>query len=144
MDKTYTINELSTITGLTTRTLRNYIKDELLKGDKSTGQWLFSEENIHSFVSHPSVHPSIQAKNRAIVYDFLGNERKKNNEICTIMDFYISQDEANEIVQNICTHISTSNIENIRFSYECHDQYTRIILSGYAENILYITNMIYQ
>ena len=77
MDKTYTINELSTITGLTTRTLRNYIKDELLKGDKSTGQWFFSEENIHSFVSHPSVHPSIQAKNRAIAYDFLGNERKK-------------------------------------------------------------------
>ena len=142
MNKTYTINELSIMTGLTTRTLRNYVKDGLLKGGKSTGQWLFTEEDISSFVSHPSVHPSIQAKNRAIIYDFLGNDRKKTNEICTIMDFYISQDEASEIVQNICTTISTSNLENIRFSYECHDQHTRIILCGYSDTIVHLTNMI--
>lgn len=34
MDKFYSINELATITGLTTRTLRNYIKMDILNGTK--------------------------------------------------------------------------------------------------------------
>ncbi len=46
MDKYYTLNELATITGLTTRTLRNHLKSNILNGEKIDGIWQFTEEEL--------------------------------------------------------------------------------------------------
>lgn len=135
MKQQYSINELSLITGLTTRTLRNYIKDGLLEGDKPDGNWTFTDEQISSFVSHPSVFPSIQAKNRAIVYDFLGNEKKKKNEICSIIDYQISKHQANHLCAVLCEEINKTKYNNIRFSFEHKNNNARIIVSGPDEFI---------
>ena len=86
MDKYYTLNQVAMMTGLTTRTLRNYIKMDILKGEKIDGIWNFSEEEFAEFIQNPYVKPSIQAKNKAIVFDFLAQNEKRTNEICTIID----------------------------------------------------------
>ncbi len=44
--KTYTVNEVSELTGFTTRTIRNYIKSGKLSGKKLANQWRFTEEDI--------------------------------------------------------------------------------------------------
>ena len=44
----YNLNEIAMITGLTTRTLRNYLKADLLKGAKISGSWSFTEEELDS------------------------------------------------------------------------------------------------
>ena len=56
----YTIEQLSCITGLTTRTLRNYLKSNILQGSKDSGMWHFTEEQVSEFIHHPMVYPSIQ------------------------------------------------------------------------------------
>ena len=66
----YTINEVAMMTGLTTRTLRNYIKQDILKGEKTDGIWIFTAEEISDFISDPNVKPSIQAKKKSVIFDF--------------------------------------------------------------------------
>lgn len=39
----YTLKQLALITGLTERTLRNYLRSELLTGEKRDGKWYFSD-----------------------------------------------------------------------------------------------------
>ena len=58
----YTIDELPLMSGFTTRTLRNYIKADILHGNKEGGIWQFSEENVNDFLNHPSVGPGIESK----------------------------------------------------------------------------------
>ena len=81
----YTIEQLSCITGLTTRTLRNYLKSNILQGSKDSGMWHFTEEQVSDFIYHPAVYPSIQAKHHAIVYDFLAGQDNGENEICVLL-----------------------------------------------------------
>ena len=137
--KTYSINELSLITGLTTRTLRNYLKDGLLEGEKPDGNWVFTDEQISSFVSHPSVAPSIQAKNKAIVYDFLGNIKKEKHEGCIILDYHLPELHAHHLCAVLCNEINHSEFKNIRFSFEHKNTNARFILSGpdaFIQNIM--------
>lgn len=136
MEQTYTIHDLSLMSGLTTRTLRNYLNSGILQGDKSEGIWKFTELQISDFISHPSVSSSIQAKNKAIVFDFLANQKKKSNEICVILDFALSQNESHQLYEQIAQAINTSKTTNLRFSYEHHDKNTRIILSAPKEFVL--------
>ena len=47
----YLINQLSLITGLTDRTLRNYISAGILEGEKVNGTWHFTIEQIEAFIT---------------------------------------------------------------------------------------------
>ena len=51
MNEYYTINDIATMTGLTTRTVRNYIKLGLLDGEKMDGIWQFSIEAVSAFMA---------------------------------------------------------------------------------------------
>ena len=56
----------------------------VLKGEKLDGVWKFTEEEFAEFIQSPYVKPSLQAKNKAIVFDFLAQNEKRINEICTV------------------------------------------------------------
>jgi hypothetical protein len=92
--KYYTINQVAMMTGLTTRTLRNYINSSVLTGEKIDGVWQFSEEDLSAMISNPMVKPSIQAKNKGVVFDFLAEEKKQVNEICMILDLHVGKEES--------------------------------------------------
>lgn len=141
--ESYTINELAMMTGLTTRTLRNYIKLDILKGEKVDGVWRFTPEDISAFVSHPTVKPSIQEKNKAIVLDFMADDHKKENEICTVLDLYVDEAEADEISEFFCNKINSCDCAKIRFSYERNGRHTRVILSGYEDVVMEMLNAYY-
>lgn len=144
MEKYYTINEVATMTGLTTRTIRNYLKSGLIIGEKTNGIWTFSSEDYCSILSNPAIKPSIQAKNNAVIYDYLVNDRKKVNNICTIIDLYVEDEEANEISQFFCNTINAfHDTVDLNFKFEKHDKNVRIILSGADEVIVEILNKYY-
>ena len=117
MEKYYTLNEVAMMTGLTTRTLRNYLKMNVLKGEKLDGAWKFTEEEFAEFIQNPYVKPSLQAKNKAIVFDFLAQNEKRINEICTVIDVCVDSHEAEEISSFFCEEINKRNEGNINFSY---------------------------
>ncbi len=130
MNEFYTINDIATMTGLTTRTVRNYMKLGLLEGEKADGIWQFSIEAVSAFMADKNVQPSIQAKKNGVVFDFLADNYKKVNEICTILDFPVSQEEAMEISDFFCRETCKENVGNMKFSFDYNNGFARVILKG--------------
>ena len=144
MEKYYTLNEVAMMTGLNTRTLRNYLKMDVLKGEKIDGIWKFSECEFSDFISNPYVKPSLQAKSKAIVFDFLNEKEKQLNEICTILDLHVDLTESDEISEFFCTERNKRPEEKITFSFERNGAYTRLILRGYEDTVMEILNAYYR
>ena len=144
MENFYTINEVATMTGLTTRTIRNYLKSGLISGEKINGIWMFSSEDFNAMLNNPAIKPSIQAKNNSVVYDFIADDRKKVNKICTILDLYVEDNEAEEISQFFCNTINSyADIGDLSFKFEKHGRNVRVILSGADEVVMEIMNRYY-
>ena len=143
MEKYYTLNEVAKMTGLTTRTLRNYLKMNVLRGEKVDGIWNFTEEEFAEFIQNPYVKPSLQAKNKAIVFDFLSQNEKRTNERCTIIDVNVDTHEAEEISSFFCNAINKRKEENINFSFEKNGSYVRVILRGHEDTVMEILNAYY-
>ena len=143
MEKQYTINEVAVMCGLSTRTLRNYIKMNILKGEMEEGIWKFSEEDVVEFFQNPYVKPSIQAKNKAIVFDFLAQNQKQANEICTIIDVCVEKHEAEEIAEFFCREVSKRTVGNLKFSFEKQGSHARVILKGYEDVVMEVLNLYY-
>ena len=139
----YNLNEVAMITGLTTRTLRNYLKLDLLKGEKVDGNWSFTEEELDEFMSNPAVKQAIAAKRNAVVYDFLSDPFKKGNRICTIMDLPVSDEEAMEISAFFCALIN-KNGHDINFKFNMEKGFARFILSGSEDTVTELMKAYYE
>lgn len=139
----YTLNELATMTGLTTRTLRTYLKTGLLSGEKTDGVWHFSDEDCERFFAHPSVKPALQAKRNALVYDFLGNCFKRENELCVVLDLLTQAGEAEEVSAFFCKAISAREGGNLRFTFEQDNGRVRVILTGQEDAVSDILHAYY-
>ena len=50
MTETYTIQDIAGMTGLNERTIRSYLADGLLKGEKTDGAWRFTAEQFGDFL----------------------------------------------------------------------------------------------
>lgn len=138
----YTIEQLSTLTGLTTRTLRNYLKADMLQGSKDTGIWQFTEEQVSQFVRHPAVAPSIQAKHHAIVYDFLARQDHSENEMCILLDRTLPEEEAKKLADFFCQAVSRRS--HIRFAFSYESGKARYMLKGAEADVSQIMREGYQ
>ena len=134
----YVINHVVMFTGLTDRTIRNYISSGILQGEKINGLWHFTPEQVEEFVRHPAVRPSILAKNNGIVYDFLLDDKKKNSEICLILD--IPNVEKKEVAEYFCDSICNGEFSKIQFSFDGVTENARVILKGDADDVLKLVN----
>ena len=134
----YTINHVSLITGLTTRTLRSYITMGLLQGEKINGLWHFGQ--VDAFIRHPKVLPSIQAKHNAIVYDFLMDSKKTVPEACMVLDLPGKDQKAT--ADFFCNQITNAGYHSIRFSFSTLKGAPRVILNGHPEDILSLSGNI--
>lgn len=130
----YVINHLVLFTGLTDRTIRNYISSGILQGEKINGLWHFSPEQVEDFIRHPAVRPSIVAKRNGLVFDFLLNERKTAQEACVILD--IPGAEKKSLAEFFCYRIGNGNYHNIRFSFDGVKDTSRVILKGETAEVL--------
>ena len=81
MSDFYSINDLARMTGLTTRTLRNYINAGTLSGEKDEGVWRFSGRDLEIFFANSGVQRAVRAAQKAILYDYLLDERKKTAQM---------------------------------------------------------------
>ncbi len=137
-DKTYSIANLSLMTGLTDRTLRNYLANGILQGEKVDGAWQFTDVQIEQFICHPSVRPSILAKNNSLIYDFLIEDHTKNSEMCVILD--VPEQEKEEVSTYFCDTISGGDYHNLRFTFDGVGGSSRVILRGNTDDVLELVN----
>ena len=134
----YLIQHLVLCTGLSDRTIRNYIAAGILKGEKINGLWHFTPEQTEAFLRHPAVRPSILAKNNALVYDFLLDTHKTGCETCMILDVPGAEQKA--IAEFFCYRISNGPYRNIRFSFDSTGDVSRVILKGDAAEVIRLVN----
>ena len=128
----YDINNLSLITGLTDRTLRNYLSMGILKGEKQEGKWLFTEEQVDEFISHPAVTPSLKAKRNALIYDFLA-ENSSNNRLITVLQINADKNRAGEISEFFCNKMKS--MKNADFSFTYEKGRAQVILKGDEDEV---------
>jgi hypothetical protein len=137
----YVINQVVMFTGLTDRTIRNYISSGILQGEKINGVWCFTPEQVEAFISHPSVRPSILAKNNGLVYDFILNNKKTKEEICLILDTPCV--DKKKVAAYFCYNISNGNFSDIQFSFDGVKENARVILKGNSAEVLQLVNDYY-
>lgn len=131
----YTINHVTLLTGLTDRTIRNYIRMGLLQGEKINGLWHFTPEQVDAFVRHPMVLPSIQAKQNAVVYDFLLDGKKQEQQMCTVLD--LPGCDPKRTAEYFCYTISHGeDVRDVTFYFSDSVGAPRVILKGGAEQIM--------
>lgn len=138
----YSINELALMTGFTTRTLRNYIKQGFLVGEKVSGAWRFSEERVENFWQVPAVRAALQAKRNGIVCDFLSDRRKQTNAMCVILDLPAGLEEARRISDFFCDTVNAAH--NVQMAFTMEGGCVRVILSGAEDCVQQIMGAYYK
>ncbi len=127
MAETYTIQDIAGMTGLNERTIRSYLADGLLKGEKTDGAWRFTAEQFGDFLRQDMVRASVQAKANAVVYDFLITDRRKESAACLILDQPSAEDQEPELREALSEQV---NRLELRWAYRYQDGMARSILSG--------------
>ena len=67
MRDSYTIEEVAVFTGLTDRTLRNYLREGRLTGTKEAGAWRFTPEDLDRLFQDGGVRRAMEANRSALV-----------------------------------------------------------------------------
>ncbi len=146
MDKLYTVDDVAMMTELTSRTIRNYLKDGILKGKKVGVQWRFTEEDIKALFKDKGVEREISDNKNKLVLEFLDEKDKGAKSICSVID-YPGQDQ-NQIEQIcekiICTINNYSESDRIEFSYQYFqdEKLARFIIIGSPNLVLELITII--
>ena len=126
MEKTYTMQDVAAMTGLTTRTLRSYQQQGFLRGEKENGIWRFTDEALEGFFQNPAVLPAIRARQHSIVYDFVLQNRKPRDELCAVWDLRTEDSEA--VSAFLCREMERR--QGLRFTFLRRGENARVILCG--------------
>lgn len=137
----YTINHIVLISGLTDRTIRSYISAGILEGEKINGLWHFTPEQVEAFLHHPTVRPSILAKNNGVVYDFLLENKKKRQEACIILDLPGADEK--ETARFFCCAINNGDYRDLQFRFDSVSGTPRVILRGVPDQVLALVSAYY-
>ena len=135
MQDMYTINHVALMSGLSSRTIRNYMKMGFIEGEMINGVWHFSAEAVGDFFANPNVAPAIKAKRNALIFDFLADDDKQQDEMCTVIDQRANLEEANAISEFFCDAINRAWSGVIRFGFSFNGNQARIILTGPEEAV---------
>ena len=137
----YCIGHIVQFTGLTDRTIRNYIANGILQGEKINGLWHFTPEQVDAFMRHPAVRPSITAKNNGLVYDFLLNPSQEEHRCCMVLD--LPGVDKKGLTEFFCYAIGRENLHNFQFSFDGLDKTPRVIIRGATDEVLHLVNGYY-
>ncbi len=143
-DKLYTVEDIANMTSLTSRTIRNYLKDGSLQGKKIGGQWRFTMENIKQLFDNSSFSKEITNNKKQQILDFIdgvNTDIQGNIQVCTIVDYYCeSQDVGKQIRDKLVTVINTqeNNLTMAKFDYEFmeNESKARFTLFGAPDYII--------
>lgn len=120
MEKLYTVEDIANMTSMTSRTIRNYLKDGILKGRKIGGQWRFTEEDIGNFMDSGTVTKDFADKIKQDVLDFIdGVNTEYTGEIqtCAIIDLYQEKDIVESKRDRLVEFINLSKDDGLKPNY---------------------------
>ncbi len=135
MKDSFSIDDMALMTGLSTRTIRSYIADGFLEGDKSSGAWQFTSEQADAFLQNKAVRPTLRSKKNATVYDFLGAPHKEQDMMCVVLD--LPSDETGRAAALFCKYMCKIEAKaELRFASDRLGKTARVILSGSDSDVM--------
>ena len=91
--KWYTVADVAALTGLTDRTIRNYLKEGTLHGKKVGVQWRFTQQDIESLFREADVTGPLTELLDELVSDFLHGSQRPQEMECRILDIPCKTEE---------------------------------------------------
>lgn len=131
MNETYTITDLSVMTGLNVRTIRRYLAAGQLEGTKENGTWRFTPEQFEKFLRQDMVRQSVQAKANGIVFDFLLAERKER-AACLICS-WPAEGEAEQVLREKL--LEQVNERELKLFYRFENGLAKAVITGGPEKM---------
>ena len=129
----YSLTELAQITGYTTRSLRSFQKQGLLKGKLMGGKWLFSDKQIENFLEQDFVREGRQSKLQALVSHFMYGHLPKAS---TLLIHDEKDFERAEILNKQLLELingQMAEVEQYFYKYDQKEQYGRFVVEASAE-----------
>ncbi|NLV88914.1 MAG: helix-turn-helix domain-containing protein [Tissierellia bacterium] len=144
--KLYTVEDVARMTGLTSRTIRNYLKDGKLKGKKIGVQWRFTEEDINELFEDKDFYDSVEVTKNQIVIDFINNEEVNEISICAIIDYpckdvAIMEDLYKKVSQVVNVYIK-KGIKKFSYLYQENHKKARFIITGEINCVQKVLNIL--
>ena len=123
LEKLYTIDDIARMTSLTSRTIRNYLKDGSLQGKKIGGQWRFTMNDINRLFNSNKFEMEIKDESKRQIIDFMdgvNTDMTGEVQICTIADVYCEQDKGKLLSKEMTSYITDQHPESeyAKFDYE--------------------------
>lgn len=136
-EKLYTVADVAQVTGMTSRTIRNYLKDGTLTGQKIGVQWRFTEDEIKKLFSRQSPGQSSPSQ---IVRGFLGEQERERASFCALLDFPgVAELEGLELFRELQEKCS-AGIRSMSYEYHDEGRLLRVAVSGDTEAVLDLLN----
>ena len=119
MEKLYTVEDVAQMTGLTSRTIRNYLADGRLTGRKVGAQWRFTEDNIAAIFTDVSVRRDSRSAAAGEVESFLKPQSRSSVTICSVIDYPAESSEAlSPLVQKLTEQVKGFDSSSLSFNYD--------------------------
>lgn len=141
-EKFYTVADVARVTGLTSRTIRNYLKDGELHGVKVGVQWRFTEEDVRHLFQETDGREDLSGISGNRIEEFLGTdysntsafEDKKEEALlsqCVILDYFEPTEEKSKSRREKLSKACEAQKDKVGFSYEERkDGILRVVLTG--------------
>lgn len=135
MQETYTIEAVAAMSGLSIRTVRNYLSMGLLDGEKVDGVWRFTPEQFVAFLSQDMVRQSVKTKANGIVYDFLLQEKKPERAVCAVLDLPAADRETEDTIREALLERVNALDLRCSYRYEVGVSTARLIVQGPPDRV---------
>ncbi|HWT27032.1 MAG TPA: methyltransferase domain-containing protein [Mobilitalea sp.] len=119
-EKLYTVEDIAQMTMLTTRTIRNYLKDGQLTGRKIGGQWRFTGKDIDKLFENSNIEAEISSSRRQEVMDFIdgiNTDIDGDIQICTIVDYYCSDIALSKALSDRFSDVISAQTFSTKYKY---------------------------
>jgi excisionase family DNA binding protein len=144
LKKLYTVDDIAKMTGFTSRTIRNYLKNGSLQGQKIGGQWRFTMDNIKKMFNDSRFITELSDHKKQQVLDFIdgvNTDITGEIQVCSIVDYCCdSQKEGQKIYEKLVKVINSREDGSppTRFDYEFigKENKARFILFGNPDYII--------
>lgn len=122
----FTVDEVAQILGMHSKTIRRYISEGKLKGNKVGGQWRVKSTDLKAFMNKDEYSERIKSENKSELRDFVeGTDSVLSGrvQVCTIIDIYVnSPEEIKPVTQRLIDIMNSGDPSqgNAKFQYIYH------------------------
>lgn len=134
--KLYTVADVAELTGLTSRTIRNYLKDGTLRGRKIGVQWRFTEEDINRLFTEVDAAGQKVLHPEDVISDFLRETEEGSLRGCLVLDIPCETERQQEYIDQI-KGCAGEDKETLLFAWDTVEghQVLRVAAAGETEKI---------